>query len=540
MDRRKFFGRFGSGLAGGSAAVLMPEKATAHPALTDTIYNVREFGAIGNGVVLDTDAIQQAIDTCADNGGGTVYLSGGTFLSGTIFLKSNVTLYLESGAVLQGSPELKHYPVTVQEFRSYTDNYTDKSLIYAERAENIAIAGRGILDGEGTAFSGPYKVRPYMIRIIECTNITVRDVTIRNSPMWVQHYLACDNVNIDGITVHSRRLHVNNDGMDIDCCHKVRIANCEINSGDDAIVLKATSDRKCRDVTVTNCVLSSATNAFKLGTESNGGFENIVFSNSTIYDSRHGLALEEVDGAVFDRVTISNIIMNQVSISIFIRLGNRARPYQSVGTAGTYTIPEDMERPGIGSLRNVYISNVQARDVSDFGCSITGLPGHPVENITLENIRILFEGGGTTEDAGRTVPELPEHYPSARMFGMLPAYGFFCRHARNLNFHHVEIGFVNEEKRPALICEDVETLRVEDFSAEISSDAHATLWLKQVREAFVTRNSPKQSETTFLRLDGEQTRQISVQGNDFSQVETILVRGGEVSEEAVYPEGNRI
>ncbi|HKJ67677.1 MAG TPA: glycosyl hydrolase family 28 protein, partial [bacterium] len=378
-----------------------------------------------------------------------------------------------------------------------------------------------------------------MIRIIECTNVTVRDVTIRNSPMWVQHYLACDNVNIDGITVHSRRLHVNNDGLDIDCCHKVRIANCEINSGDDAIVLKATSDRKCRDVTVTNCVLSSATNAFKLGTESNGGFENIVFSNSTIYDSDHGLALEEVDGAVFDRVSISNIIMNRVSVSIFIRLGNRARPYQSVGTSHDYTIPESARRPGIGSLRNVYISNIQARDVSETGCSITGLPDHPVENITLENIRILFEGGGTTEDAERTVPELPEHYPSAGMFGTLPAYGFYCRHARNLNFHHVEIGYVNEDKRPALICEDVEGLRVDGFDAEINREAQAVVWLRQVREAFITGNRPARSETTFLRLDGERTRQISIQGNDFSQIETVTEHGQDVPGEAVYMGTNR-
>ncbi|MHC4496707.1 MAG: glycoside hydrolase family 28 protein, partial [Planctomycetota bacterium] len=207
-------------------------------------------------------AIQKAIDQCSSDGGGTVYFPPGTFLSGTIYMKTGVTLKLDAGCTLLGSKDLKDYPPTVQAFRSYTDNYTDKSLIYGENLDKIAIIGRGTIDGQGRSFKGPYKVRPYIIRFIQCRNVTVQDVTIRNSPMWVQHYMACDDVRITGVTVRSRVNH-NNDGINIDSCRRVIISDCNISSGDDAIVLKSTSARICRDVTVSNCVVSSRCNALK-------------------------------------------------------------------------------------------------------------------------------------------------------------------------------------------------------------------------------------------------------------------------------------
>ena len=307
-------------------------------------------------------------------------------------------LYLEAGAVLEGSKNLDDYPVTVPDVRSYTDNYTDRSLIYGEGLENIAITGQGTLDGNGASFKPSddlrkkdlfqwYKVRPYMIRIINCKDILIRDVTIINSPMWVQHYLACEDVNIDGITVNSR-VNNNNDGIDIDGCNKVRISNCDIISGDDAIVLKSTLDKPCNNVTITNCVISSNCNAFKLGTETNGGFQNITLSNCTIYDTRlSGITLQMVDGGTLDRVSISNVTMNNVGTAIFIRLGNRARPY-SENDPKIYTnregVNKNIPKPGMGKLSDVIISNIQADNVGNTGCSITGLPGYPVENITLD------------------------------------------------------------------------------------------------------------------------------------------------------------
>jgi polygalacturonase len=282
-----------------------------------------------------------------------------------------------------------------------------------------------------------------MIRVIECKNVLVSDVSIEDSPMWVQHYLACDDVVIRGIRVRSR-VNKNNDGIDIDCCQRVRISDCDIFSGDDAIVIKSTADRVTKDVTVTNCVLSTHCSALKLGTESNGGFENIVISNCTIYDTRlGGISLELVDGGTFDRVVVSNITMNGVGAPIFLRLGDRGRPFVEGG-----------KKAPVGSFRNVIVSNVQAINCGKIGCAVSGLPGHCIEDVTLENLRLRFVGGGAK--VTKDVPEAPDKYPEFNMFGPLPAYGFFFRHVRGLRMRNVDLSTDKPDERPAMVMEDTE------------------------------------------------------------------------------------
>jgi polygalacturonase len=426
----------------------------------EELHDVRDYGAKPDGKTLCTSSIQQAIDACSRAGGGTVYLPPGTFLSGTIYFKSGVTLRIAAGCTLLGSTDLKDYPPMVQEFRSYTDNYTDKSLIYGENVENIAITGLGTIDGQGASFEGPYKVRPYMIRFIQCRNVTVKDVTIKNSPMWVQHYLACDDVRITGITVRSLVNH-NNDGVDIDSCRRVIISSCNIESGDDAIVLKSTSARVCRDVAVSNCVLSSRCNALKMGTESNGGFQNIVITGCTIYDTHlAGIALEIVDGGTMDGVVVSNITMRKIGAPIFMRLGNRARPFS-----------KDMEKPGIGAMRNITISNIEATGANSTGCAISGLPEAKIENVTLCNVRLTFEGGGTKADAGREIPEKPDAYPEYSMFGKLSAYGLYCRHVKDLKLLNIQLLLEKPDQRYAVVLEDVEGGLINGLDAQRSPEA---------------------------------------------------------------------
>ncbi|GMV95851.1 MAG: exo-poly-alpha-D-galacturonosidase [Phycisphaerae bacterium] len=436
------------------------------------VYRVVDHGAVPDGRTLNTAAIQQAIDACSAGGGGTVYFSAGRFLTGTLVLRDRVMLYLESGAVLLGSTDLKDYPPKTPAFRSYTDvNYVDKSLLYAEQARDVAIVGRGVIDGQGgaeTFKNRPYKERPYLIRMIECRNVILRDVALRDSPMWVQHYLACENLLIDGVTVHSL-VNGNNDGIDVDSCDRVRIANCDIVSGDDAIVLKSTSPRPCRRVTITNCTLRSLCNAFKCGTESTGGFEDVTFSNCVIYDTRlSGIALEAVDGGALDRVLISNVTMVNTRSAIFLRLGNRARPYLAKGPGGegAFVREEGMPAPGVGALGNVTISNVTATGADPVGCSITGLPGHPVENVTLQNVRVRFAGGGKAELVDRPVPEREDSYPEYTIFGHLPAYGLYCRHVRNLRLDGLRLEVEKPEHRPALVCEDVDGLELRSLDAQ--------------------------------------------------------------------------
>jgi len=395
-------------------------------------------------------------------------------------------------------------------------------LIYGENLEDVSLLGRGSINGQGAHFkrSERYGNRPYMIRLVNCRHVQVADLTLLDSPMWVQHYLACQDVSIQGLTVHSR-CNANNDGIDIDACERVRIAGCDISSGDDAIVLKTTLDRPCRDVVVTNCVLSSQCNALKIGTETVGGFQNVAITNCTVYDTGlAGIALESVDGGALENVNVSNISMRNVKGPIFLRLGNRARPAY-----------EGAPKPGLGAFRNVMINNIQATGADETGCAIAGLPERALENITLANIRIQFAGTGKPADATREIPELPAHYPEYRMFGSLPAAGFYCRHVKNLRLLDTSVAFERDEVRPALVCDDVEGLRVSDFGAP---NSNPVMVLRDTRDAWIESNRAPQGNEVYLRLEGKQTDRISIAANDLRASERPIDLGSDVRPDSVF------
>jgi len=483
------------------------------------LFSVRDFGATGGGRQPDTKALQAAIDACASSGGGVVYLPEGRYLCGTIFLKSNISLVLATGSLLLGSANQADYPSVQPGLRSYTDVYVHQSLLYGENLDHVAILGNGTIDGQGAYFPGAYRTRPYIIRLVNCTNVEVSGVHLKDSPMWVQHYLACSDVHLHGLTVRSV-CNANNDGIDIDACERVLISDCNIVSGDDSIVLKSTTDRPCRDVTVSNCVLSSRSNALKLGTESVGGFQNITFSNCAIYDTRlSGIALETVDGAILENVNVSGITMRNVKSAIFLRLGSRARPAY-----------EGAHQPGMGAFQNVLITNVQADGADKAGCAIGGLPGHPIEDVTLRDIRIGFAGGGTKQDASREALEAAEAYPEYNMFGTLPAFGFYCRHVRGLRFDQVQVSRENPDDRPALVCEDVDRLTVSGFE---SPNSDPLLVLRNVKRALLFGNRAPEGNRIYLRAEGSGTRNIQLTSNDLIGCEMPVERGPGLSPDAV-------
>lgn len=445
------------------------------------VYEVTTYGARGDSVTLNTTAIQRAIDECAAGGGGTVYFPAGGYMSGTIFLKDNIHLYLEAGASLICSTDITQFPLQTTGMVSLRQSMY--CLIYAEKRNNITISGNGAIVGQGDKL--PYHiyhkdreadiVRPKVICMIECKHVHIKDITLRDSPNWMQNYLACEDLLIDGITVSNRRSSVNNDGIDIDCCRNVRIANCNIDSEDDAIVLKSTSGRICENVTITNCVLTSHCNAFKCGTESSGGFRNITVSNCVIYDTYlSGIALEEVDGGIMDLVNINNITMNRVNNPLFIKLGDRARPYS-----------KNMATPGIGEMKNIMITNIQAKEVGEFleepemefshynarakaaAVFIDGLPDKDINNISLENFYIEYKGGGTREDASAEVPIIPKAYPEYSFYGDVhPAYGFYCRFVNHFILRNIRVAFEKDDYRPAYIFDKVDQLFMENIEGQ--------------------------------------------------------------------------
>jgi polygalacturonase len=487
--------------------------------------NVLDYGAKGDGEHLNSIAIQKAIDVCAKAGGGTVYLPNGVFLTGTLYMKNNVTLHLAQGCTLLGSTNLEDYPVTVQKFRSFTDTYTVRSMIYAEDVERIAITGRGTIDGNGFKFKrgDRYKNRPYIIRMVTSRHILIRDITLKDSAMWVQHYLACDDVRITGITVRSRYANGNNDGIDIDSCQRVIISDCNIDSLDDAIVLKSTSHRPCKDVVVENCILSTRCNALKLGTESIGGFENIKFTGCAIYNTRlSGIAIEVVDGGTLENVVVSDITMDGVGAPIFIRCGARNRPFIKGEELTTKSI-----------LRNITISNIQAKNTDMIGCPISGLPDQLIENLTLSNIRITFVGGGKSTDTHREIEEKAKRYPEHPMFGKLPAYGFYVRHARNVKMSNVHVDYASPEERPGLVCDDVEGLDLLGFQAESSVVDEPLIILRNTRNALIHGCRANKGVQSYLRLEGEKTDSIMLTGNDLRKAKKAVDRSKEVKKSAV-------
>ncbi|HSV14009.1 MAG TPA: glycosyl hydrolase family 28 protein, partial [Tepidisphaeraceae bacterium] len=400
MNRREMLAALGLVTAGGVVGC-SPLAATAAAGLTPPdprkIFDVKAYGATGDGKTLDTPAINRAIDACSSGGGGMVYVPPGTYLCGTIQLKSNVTLFLEAAAIIQGSSRSEDFGLMTGPPEQGDMN--QRHVIFARDASNITLAGTGTIDGNGAAYwtqrarpaTDPWgdvatydyvasRRRPSpLLEFYNCTDLGIRGVHIRNAPGWTLRPIQCSNVFIDGISIKNPIYGLNTDGIDVTCCKNVFISNCLIETGDDTICLKSESPyggepAVTKNVTITNCVLSCCCNGLKIGTATHGGFENIVFSNSVIFNEDvpinqrviGGVSLEVVDGGYIDGVLVSNIRMQRVRAPIFIRRGARKGPTDNK----------------VNYLRGIMIENVHATGAI-MTSSVTGLPGANVEDVTL-------------------------------------------------------------------------------------------------------------------------------------------------------------
>ncbi len=501
-----------------------------------------------DGKTLNTGAIQQAIDMLSAAGGGTLTFRAGTYLTGTIRLKDNVTLQLDAGAVLLGSPDLKDYPETRVSFPTMIEAFFRHHLIFAEGAHNIAITGQGRIDGQGgapgfarssTKAPERYMNRPSLIRFVDCTGVRLRDARIENAAFWVVHFLGCDDVAVDGVNVESRTANYNNDGFDIDCCSNVRISNCHVNSQDDAICLKSTGNRVCRNVTISNCVLSSNCSGIRFGCECIGGFEDIVISNVVLHDvGATAIQLQVFDGGTMDRVTLSGITMRNVGQGILVNAGHEL---YSIGIAEA-DLP--VKRPEkIGKVRNIILRDIQADGVGRFeGQSvggekrsgerklaniICGMPESHLENVTLENIRMRFVGKGAAEDADTDLSGVKTGFNGGSM-GMTPAYAFYCRHVDNLRMRDIDVSYENEDVRPALFIEQCSNVDLSGLQGAAHSTSRAFLRMRNVADVFLHGNRPLGLDT-FLSVEGADSKRVSLTGNDLRQTARPVITAPEVS-----------
>ena len=458
----------------------------------NTFY-VTDFGAIGDGITLNTKAIQSAIDACAKAGGGKVVLSSGKYLSGTIVMKSNVELHFAHNSTLLGSTRHEDYPLQpLPKYRSHKDQLGGfHALIYTDEVENISLTGSGTIDGQGklqlprpNPAAGDINGRPRNILFISSKNILVEGIHLRNSGVWNQHYLNCEDVKIHKISVYNHS-NKNNDGIDIDGCRRVILSNSIIDSDDDGITLKSTGSAPCEDIVITNCVVSSFCNAIKAGTESSGGFKNISISNCVVKPSKSkeepffktpkigitGLSLMIVDGGTMEGITVNNLSIHGTMAPLYIRLGNRARRY----TAG-------ISEPKVGIVQNISISNVVAHGAGSWGSSITGIPGYPVKNISLNNIQLFTSGGVAEGDFNKIVSEDEKGYPQPSVWENLPSSGLFIRHAKNISVTNLMLGTTEPDVRVPIIVEDVSVLQIKGTQIINSNDSKPFVVGKSLRQ----------------------------------------------------------
>ncbi len=487
------------------------------------VYDIEDFGAKGDGVFMNTSAIQEAIDKCNQQGGGVIYIKDGIFLSGSIFLRDNVTLHLEANAVLMGSQRAADYH-NIGNFVDGLGHAKNRFFVGASEATNVSIEGEGVINGQGN--SPEFKihrdsrgdVRPTLIKFYNCEKVRMKGVTLRSSGAWVSHYFGCTDVLIQNVNIDSWS-NGNNDGIDIDCCENVRIDNCNISSGDDSIVLKATANRPTRNVVVSNCILHTSTGAFKIGTESVGDIQNVIVSNCAVRGAGGGIKLLCMDGSIVRNINISDMVMQNVEMPIFVRLGSRLNIFH-----------QGEKKKDTGSLENIKISNIMNDTNSpgrikghhlqhQSGIFITGIPGHPVKGISLENITLRIHGGGQKEDRLVEVPENISKYPEFNFFSdWLPAYGAYIRHAEDVRVENVSIQTVTPDHRYVVAADNIKNFSFKNIQSDVSEDVKSYFAVKNSVQGVISDHFFSNKIESFLDVQGKSTDKILLINNSIESV----------------------
>jgi len=402
-------------------------------------FNVRAHGAVGDGQTLDSPAIQSAIDSCAAQGGGTVYLPSGQYLTGSLFLRNNISLHLDSGATILGSEDPDDYPIIHSRWEGkHQDTYAP--LITGQNLNNVSVVGRGTIDGRGSIWWKAKKdntlkhPRPRLISFSDCTNVLIEGITAINSPSWTINPVHCQNVNIRGITIINPADSPNTDGINPDSCRLVRISDCYVSVGDDCITIKSGTEHEnpdryapCRDITITNCTLERGHGGVVIGSEMSGGVKNVVISNCVFIGTDRGIRIKSRRGrgGAIEDIRVSNLIMDGVLCPFTMNL------YYHIGVRGNTDISDKSPRSVDDTtprLRRIHFSHITAREVKHAAGFLYGLAEMPLEDISFTDISISI-----SEEADSGYPEMADDIPS------MSQAGFFIRNARHLRLDNVEV-----------------------------------------------------------------------------------------------------
>jgi len=419
----------------------------------DMFYNVRDFGAVGNGLVKDTKAIQTAIDKCSESG-GTVYFPNGKYLSGTLYMRSKVTIKLDVAATIMGSPDLTDYSEDTHYNRYDNEPFLDRCLIYSQDLEDISFEGPGTIDGQGEKFyveSDPYVPHPMLLRFLRCKNVRLNGFKIRMPAGWSTAFLECEDIFADSLDILSR--HANGDGLDFDSCRNVLVTNCKFDTSDDSICLQnSVEGHPCRNVVVTNCVMKSKWAAVRIGLLTSGDIEDVTFSNCVFHDIQcSGFKIQSAEGSYIRNMVFQNIVMRNIPRPLFI-------------TANHYHMGKNapVDPPKTGGISNLRFENIKAVYDAGYkhdpaaGIVIMGIPGHYIKNIDLSGIEMITSGGWSDEIPDPdSIPELTNNRPEFYIFKKIPAYGLYARHVKGLRVRDMRLGYDMTDKRPPIVLDDV-------------------------------------------------------------------------------------
>lgn len=493
------------------------------------IYNIRDFGAKGDGITLDTAAVQAAIDTCNRDQGGTVLVPAGVFVIGTVELKSNVTLHLAAEGKLLGSADGKQYhavdAIPLQGDTTLNDG--NWALIFAVKARNFAVEGTGTIDGQGAQFRSPSRgvpppsglggaKRPYHLLFYQCEDVTVRDLFLKDCAYHSVRIIQTSHVKLDGIRIYNRVNH-NNDGFHFISASHVYMSNCSVECQDDACALFGS----CQFITVTNCTFSTRWSVFRFG---GGTAENITVSNCLIHDT-YGcpIKIRGGEGPRLENISFSNLVMKNVTGPISICLGPRNR---RPGTAASEPLPTE------GIVRNIAFRGIRATvtvpvpfpDVaftSNYNpgeikscIGLSGVGGY-LENISFDDVHVTFPGGGTVEEgAVREVPKVVGEYYAA---GIFPAYALYARNVKGLTLNNVRFDVAGTEYRPAMVFDHVEDSTVNGLSVQANPEAESVARFIDSKDVLMSATRVTAASPVFLRVEGAASQGITIDGGDLSK-----------------------